>query len=306
MGTYIPPVTSGTQPYISDANVMISVEKLRERYREYRLRNVTQLPYFSLMEFGGGPPRYAMRCPTDFSGKHRAVSSKRARLQDLVPPSATTGPVNIHKCSEVPVGPDESYLVWQQINISGTSAVQFRLNHTVPGERGLCLQAVHDSGPTYNDELDVRACNASSRFQRWKWISGGQLMSAMTQAEKDSVWAGRRGRCNGAVKCCLQVNADRAVDGQVLDGAVCGAGCPSWKVVAQPGGGGGVTIEGQATRGFEWLKGYCIAFSRQMPRPTPPPPPPLPPPPPPRDQVPWHQPNEYHLRVTSISTGILT
>jgi hypothetical protein len=148
------------------------------------------------MEFGGGPTKYAMRCPT--------AAREGGHEREGVPPSATTGPVNIHKCSEVPVSPEGSYLLWEQLNVTGSSSFQFQLAHS-PHGGALCLTAVHDSGPTFNDELAATPCNSSSNFQRWKWTAGSQLMIAMTQTEKDSVWAGRPGRCNGPVQCCLDV-----------------------------------------------------------------------------------------------------
>ena len=83
MGNYIPPVTSSAEIYTSDAGGAISVDLLRARNRGFRSRNVTELPYFSLMEFGGGPAQYAMRCP-----------ETQADADDVaaVPPSPTTGP----------------------------------------------------------------------------------------------------------------------------------------------------------------------------------------------------------------------
>ena len=188
-------------------------------------------------------------------------------------------------------------MLWRQLNVTGSDTVQFKLDHNPHGEP-LCLTAVHDSGPTFNDELAVRACNASSNFQRWRWTAGGQIQSAMTEAEKDSVWSGRPGRCNGPHQCCIQVNGDKSVDGEVLQGGICGSGCPSWSLVPQPGGA--VTIQGQGSGATN----YCIAYTSRMPEPPPRPPPPPPPPPPPYDPVQWHKPNEY-LANRSLQAAVL-
>ena len=320
MGNYIPPVTTPDQLYTSDAGGIISVNRLRARNRGFRQRNVTELPYFSLMEFGGGPAKYAMRCPPSSTSRHKDSRSDhhqehagpdgRADYDPMtgalehqgavmVPPSATTGPINIRKCSEAPVGPEDSYIMlWQQLNVTdGSQTVQFKLTHNPHGGEELCLTAVHDSGPTFNDELAVHPCNASSNFQRWRWAEGQQLMSAMTRTEKDSVWAGRSGRCNGPVECCLQVNGDKAEDGRVLQGGICGHDSLGWKLVPQLSGA--VTIEGQS-----FASGYCIAYSYRMPQPPPRPPPPPPPPPPPSDPVAWHHPNEY-LANKSLEAAVL-
>ena len=299
MGLYIPPVTTPTETYTSDAGGTISIDLMRQRCAGFRARNVTELPYFSLMEFGGGPGKYAMRCPKTATLASPPPTSVLLSLS--VPPSATTGPVNVHRCSEAPVGPEVSYMLWRQLNISGSGDVQFKLDHNPHGEP-FCLTAVHDSGPTYNDELAVKACDATSNFQRWRWTSQMQLQSAMTRQEKDSVWAGRPGRCNGANECCLQVNGNKAVDGQVLQGGVCGVLCPGLNLPPQPGGA--VTIRANGTGGQRSLDDFCIAFTYRMPQPRPRPPPPPPPPPPPLDPVQWHDPNEY-LANRSLQAAVL-
>ena len=139
MGNYIPPVDNASQVYTSDANVAISVDGLKARNRGFRARGVTELPYFSLMEFGGGPQKYAMRCPAQAAAPGAAVA---------VPPSATSGPINIQRCSGPPASPAQ--MLWQSTPVPGTDAVLLQL--TMPtagpdddgvGNKGeLCLTAV--------------------------------------------------------------------------------------------------------------------------------------------------------------------
>ena len=217
---------------------------------------VTELPYYSLMEFGGGPTRYAMRCPAQASAAAAAVGGSNG---GGLPPSPTAGPVNIRKCTEGPAGPGDAQMLWRQAAVAGTNAVQFQLvapssDAGLPrdGSTGdaLCLTAVHDSGVAYNDELDALPCNSSDDAQRWIWMPDKKLKTAMSQAEKDKVWSGRPGRCNGAVACCIDVNAHNAADGQVLQGEDC-ADATAW--AARPMSAGTVMIASGSEPGF------CIA-----------------------------------------------
>ena len=71
---------------------------------------MTELPYFSVMEFGGGPPRkYAMRClpqadadadETNDGGDD--VGADRRRAQESAPDQM--GPVAIQRCSAAAAG----------------------------------------------------------------------------------------------------------------------------------------------------------------------------------------------------------
>jgi hypothetical protein len=89
MGNYIPPVANSSEIYMSDAGVPISVDLLRARYRGYKKFGVTALPYFSVMEFGGGPPpAYAMTClPAPDTREDR-----RALAEHKIPPAPVPPP----------------------------------------------------------------------------------------------------------------------------------------------------------------------------------------------------------------------
>ena len=222
MGNFLPPVSNSSQLYTSDAGVPISVDLLRARFRGFRTRGVTELPYFSVMEFGGGPPaKYAMRCPPQ--RPERRPLSRYVQQQD--PPNpACRGPVSIQNCSAADPG---SRLLWRVVSVAGPgSRVQIQLEPS-PGPSAdhapaLCLTAVHGSlQHQTNDELNVRACNATEPAQQWLWDSkGAVIQTAMSAAQIARLWGGRPGRCNSP-PCCIDVNAHRPTNGQVLQGETC-------------------------------------------------------------------------------------
>ena len=285
MGNFLPPVTNASQLYTSDAGVPISVDLLRARFRGFRTRGVTELPYFSVMEFGGGPPaKYAMRCPPWPTRTEQSTPpSTLPRLHD--PPNpACRGPVSIQNCSAADKG---SRLVWSVAPVAATR-VQIRLLST-DGAPSLCLTAVHGSKlHQTNDELDVRACNATDTAQQWLWDhgagDGAVIQTAMSANQIARRWSGRPGRCNSP-PCCIDVNAHRSTNGQVLQGEACGSSTKWWARQEAPGSYD-ITIEAVNEAG------YCMAFSPDFPSapaPGPLPPSPAPAPPP----QPWSDPNEY-------------
>ena len=122
--TDIPPVANSSEIYVSDAGVPISVDLLRARFRGFKKFNVTELPYFSIMEFGGGPPsKYKMTClpaPTTQqqqqqqqqqpNGMHaETINSRRALAEHSID---QMGPIAIQKCASPEPG---AQLLWTKL-----------------------------------------------------------------------------------------------------------------------------------------------------------------------------------------------
>ena len=183
MGNYIPPVSNASQTYTSDAGYTVSVDLLKERYRGYNARNVTTLPYFSVMEFGGGPPHaYAMQCPPMPSPLPR----QQQQQQQQQPSPAQQGPVNIQKCTAPAAG---SILLWSAVQTAlpgGAVVTMLEAKSESDDDAALCLTAVRGSlAHQTNDELDALPCNATNPAQRWLWKNGtGRISTGMTEAEK--------------------------------------------------------------------------------------------------------------------------
>ena len=285
MGNFLPPVTNASQLYTSDAGVAISVDLLRARFHGFRTRGVTELPYFSVMEFGGGPPaKYAMRCPPRPTRPESwpPSSTLPPRLHD--PPNpACSGPISIQNCSAADSG---SRLVWRVVP-AVTPRLQIQLDRTESVDAtAMCLTAVHGSVlHQTNDELDVRACNVTDPTQQWLWkhgASGGAVIqTAMSATQIARRWGGRPGRCNSP-PCCIDVNAHRPTNGQVLQGEAC-ASSTAWQARPKAPGSDAIVIEAANE------PGYCMSFSPDFPHAPAPAPAPMPSPP----AQPWKDPNVY-------------
>ena len=81
----------------------------------FQSHNVTELPYFSVMEFGGGPPReYAMRCLPQADAHGVGADGRRAgavrRAQESAPDQM--GPVAIQRCNTAAAGAE---LLWVRV-----------------------------------------------------------------------------------------------------------------------------------------------------------------------------------------------
>jgi hypothetical protein len=222
------------------------------------------------------------------------------------------GPIAIQKCASPEPGAE---LLWTKLparNTEGTADAggPIRLQLHVPSSspstdaapQALCLTAVATTTwcgnrDVCNDELDALACNSSDPAQLWWWNSTAQIATAMPKALKDKLWSGRPGRCNGW-PCCLDVNAEKAVNGQTLQGD----GCPGAQFKAVPSAGSSSAFQIQVTTfGHHATPGWCVGYQPKMPPshgPKPSPPPPPPPPPPPGQE--WRDPNVYFVNQVHI------
>ena len=313
MGNYIPPVDNSSQIYLSDANVPISVDFLKERYSGYASRGVTDLPYFSIMEYGG--TKYPMHClPTPAPAPATAPAPARAPQPAMQDPSnpACQGPINIQNCTAPDPGSEMAWVVVSaaegvvQLQLAPTLAIgadgsddgnTVAASHLLPSQ--LCLTAVHGSQlHETNDELNVHPCNTSNSAQRWLWnasaSTGSVLQTAMTAAEIATLWGGRPGRCN-TPPCCVDVNSHVSTNGQVLSGAACTASTP-WHVHISSS----TTMPSEAAVTSFMIEavneqGFCLAVSPNFPPPPPPSPPPPPPPTPDVKKHPWVDANAYFV-----------
>ena len=186
------------------------------------------------------------------------------------------GPIAIQKCASPEPGAE---LLWTKLparNTEGTldAGGPIRLQLHVPSSspstdaapQALCLTAVATTTwcgnrDVCNDELDALACNSSDPAQLWWWNSTAQIATAMPKALKDKLWSGRPGRCNGW-PCCLDVNAEKAVNGQTLQGD----GCPGAQFKAVPSAGSSSAFQIQVTTfGHHATPGWCVGYQPNMP-----------------------------------------
>ena len=211
--------------------------------------------------------------PAAGSAQGHSQGSRRALGEHDV---AEMGPIAIQKCASPEPGAE---LLWTKLparNTEGTADAggPIRLQLHVPSSspstdaapQALCLTAVATTTwcgnrDVCNDELDALACNSSDPAQLWWWNSTAQIATAMPKALKDKLWSGRPGRCNGW-PCCLDVNAEKAVNGQTLQGD----GCPGAQFKAVPSAGSSSAFQIQVTTfGHHATPGWCVGYQPNMP-----------------------------------------
>ena len=208
------------------------------------------------------------------------------------------GPIAIQKCTSPEAGTN---LLWKKLPAGKTEGGPIRLQLHVPSasteadsSQSLCLTAVATTTwcgnrNVCNDELDALACNSSDPSQLWWWNST-QIVTAMPKALKDKLWSGRTGRCNGW-PCCLDVNGDKAINGQTLQGE----SCPGAQFKAVPAGPSAAFQIQAISFGKHTMLDWCVGYQQKMPSHGPKPAP-APPPvgPPPAGQE-WRDPNVYFV-----------
>jgi hypothetical protein len=251
------------------------------------------------MEFGGGNPKYHMTClpaPNEMKESDRDAGRRRALQEHSV---QQMGPIAIHRCNAPEMRVE---LLWTKVPAHDGEKIRLQLQPKVTGPDSsppqLCLTAVATTGwcinrAVCNDELDALPCNSSDAAQLW-WWNGTQIVAAMPETLKVQLWNGRPGRCNGW-PCCIDVNAHKALNGQVLDGNECPGA--QWKAVAS---GASIAIQSLTEPGF------CIGYQAKMPHHGPVPPPSPPPGPPPRllPGQEWREPNAYFVNQSLQSANL--
>eukprot|EP01052_Picozoa_sp_SAG31_P017430 SAG31_NODE_1192_length_9459_cov_15.271581_3_plen_623_part_00 len=303
--TDIPPVTNASEIYVSDAGVPVSVDLLRARYRGFKKHNVTELPYFSVMEFGGGAPQYHMTClpaPNETLVGRRGLAEHNPEMM---------GPIAIQKCEAPEAGAN---LLWIKVPVpGGKGKIRFQVyapTSTVDNSLDLCLTAVATTTwcgnrNVCNDELDALPCNASNAAQLW-WWNGTQIASAMPRRLKDELWSGRSGRCNGW-PCCIAINGNAGRNGQALQGESCPEAA-LWKAVpSKAGQGSAIQIQSITSDEASEMPSWCIGYQAKMPPGHTPKPAPGPPPAPPIPLPPgqeWRNPNVYFINQSLQSANL--